>query len=321
MTVTVEKANNAQVKTAIQMMFAGISSDPSSMDSLKRSWWQRFMFQNLVGPRMLQGQMDSFVATPTVGSADILGFLIFQYSGALAGTFDWAVRRSLINQEPTAEEVEILGDMLDFGLDWLQEHKPSYAYFYFGMLSNTSDAIKDVLAEQGMWLPDYQLVQMIADGPLAENPSLPDDLKITLQIAPEFRKRALELMRLDYVRPAEDSQEDFDDDLNAIADLHSATLRSAKLFLLQQEDEEIGFVQQHQWKDELRLTYALKPSLWGSSTERSLIASLPGQLGPTARRIRLRAFSSQHLAASRTILESLEYTWQESPWQRWMVSL
>lgn len=320
MTVTVEKANNQQLKTAINMMFAGISSDPSSMESLKRSWWQRLMFQHLIGPRMFQGQMDSFVAVKQTGSPDILGFLIFQYSGELAGTFDWALGRSMIDAKPTADELAVLRELLQQGLDWLQEHK-SYPYFYFGLLSKSSLDIKQVLEDEGLWLPDYQLVQAVADGPLAENPSLPDDIKITLQIAPDFRNRALELMRLDYTRPEGDSEEDFEDDLSAIAAMHQATLKSAKLYLLEHEDEEVGFVQQHLWKDELRLTYALKPALWGSSLERSLVAALPGQMGPSARRIRLRTFSGLHLSASREIVESLGFKWQGAPWQRWMVSL
>ncbi|MEZ4635131.1 MAG: hypothetical protein R2856_09200 [Caldilineaceae bacterium] len=238
----------------------------------------------------------------------------------MAGTFDWALRRSMIGQEPNEDEVEVLRALLNHGLDWLEEHKEN-PYFYFGLLSNSAPAIKAVLEEEGMWLPDYQLVQAVADGPLAENPSLPDDVKISIQIAPDFRDRALQLMRIDYVRPKEDSEEDFADDLDAIAAMHRATLKSAKLYLIEHADEEIGFVQQHLWKNELRLTYALKPELWGSSLERGLLAALPGQLGPSARRIRLRTFSSEHLEASRAIVRSLDFNWEEAPWQRWMVSL
>ncbi len=320
MTVIIEKVNKNQIKTAIHMMFAGISSDPTSMESLKSSWWQRFMFQTLVGPRMFQSQMDSFVAVREPGSAELFGFLILQYSGDLAGTFDWAVARSLIDEEPTADEVETLTALLHEGLNWLEENKP-YEYFYFGLLSNSSPAIKAVLEGEGMWLPDYQLVQMVADGPLAENPSLPDDLKISIQTAKQFQETALDLLRIDYIRPEDEDEAEFNEDLDAIAAMHKATLRSAKLFLVQHEDEDVGFVQQHTWKDELRLTFALKPELWGSAIERSLMAALPGQLAPNARRIRLRSFSGAHLAASRQIFESLGFQWQEAPWQRWMVSL
>ena len=280
------------------MMFVCIKQRPDQYcESLKSSWWQRFSFQTLIGPRMFQSQMDSFVAVRKPRSAELLGFLIFQYSGDLAGTFDWAVARSLIDQEPTAEEVEVMTALLHEGLNWLEENKP-YAYFYFGLLSDSSPAIKAVLEGEGMWLPDYQLVQMMADGPLAENPSLPDDLEISLQTTKQFQERVLALLRMDYIRPQDEDEAEFNEDLDAIAAMHKATLRSAKLFLVQYQGEDVGFVQQHTWKDELRLTFALKPDLWGSATERSLMAALPGQLAPNARRIRLRSFSGAHLAAA-----------------------
>lgn len=318
--VEIEKANGKQVKTAIDMMFAGISSDPTSMEGLKNSWWQRLLFQNLIGPRMFQGQMDSFVAVDSPGSADILGYLILQYSGELAGTFDWAVRRSLIGQEPTAEEIEVLAALLSTGLDWLEEHKP-YPYFYFGLLSDSALAIKDALENEGLWLPDYQLVQMVAPSPLAENPSMPEDLSVTMQLPAQFRDQALELMRYDYVRLDDASEEDFQEDLDAVAALHIPTLRSAKFLRVRQGDEDIGFIQHHQWKNELRLTLALKPHLWGTELERQLVAALPGQLGSTSGRIRLRTFSQQHTDASREQWSSLGFKWEIAPWQRWMVSL
>jgi hypothetical protein len=318
--VEIEKANGKQVKTAIDLMFAGVSSDPSSMESLKNNWWQRLIFQNLIGPRMFQGQMDSFVAVDTPGSADILGFLIVQYTGDLAGTFDWGVRRSLTRQEPTAEELEVLSKLLSAGLDWLEEHK-SYPHFYFGLMSDSSLKIKAALEEEGLWLPDYQLVQMVAPFPLQENPSMPEELKVTLQLPAQFRARALELMRYDYVCPEDASEEDFEEDLDAVAALHTATLRSAKLLRVQQEDEDVGFIQHHQWKDELRLTLSLKPHLWGTDLERQLVAALPGQLGRGSRRIRLRSFSQQHTDASREQWSSLGFKWEIAPWQRWMVGM
>jgi hypothetical protein len=144
---------------------------------------------------------------------------------------------------------------------------------------------------------------------------------VTLQLPAQFQARALELMRYDYVCPEDANEADFEEDLDAVASLHTATLRSAKLLRVQQEDEDVGFIQHHQWKDELRLTLSLKPHLWGSDLERQLVAALPGQLGRGSRRIRLRTFSQHHTDASREQWSSLGFKWEIAPWQRWMVSL
>lgn len=321
MSVQIEKANGPQIKKAIEWMFAGKSSDPSGMEGLKNSWWQRLAFQHLLGPRMFQGQMDSFAAVESAGSADILGFLIVQYTGDLAGTFDWAVERSLENQEPTARELEVLAGLLAAALDWIEEHKKQYPYFYFGMMATLSPAVRAVLEDEGLWLPDYQLWQMTAPLPLEENPSLPEELTVTQQIPTRFRDQALALLRHDYIRPEDEDEEDFAEDLDAIAALHTITLNRAKLLLVRQEEEELGFIQYNQWKDEMRLLVALKPKLWGTETERKLIAALPGLLGQSSGHVRLRTFSKAHLERSRHQWESLGYRWSESPWQRWMVSL
>jgi hypothetical protein len=321
MSIQVEKANGPQIKKAIEWMFAGISSDPSGMEGLKNSWWQRLVFQHLLGPRMFQGQMDSFVAVESSGTAEILGFLIVQYNGDMAGTFDWAVQRSLEGQELTAQEVEVLSNLIEKALDWIEEHKKHYPYFYFGLMSHSSPTLKAILEDEGLWLPDYQLWQMVASLPLEESPSMPEELTVSPQIPTRFRSQALELLRYDYIRPEDEDEADFAEDLDAIAALHTMSLNRTKLFSVRQGEEELGFIQYNQWKDEMRLLLALKPNLWGTEIERKMVAALPGILGQTSGRVRLRTFSQQHLERSRSQFESIGFSWTESPWQRWMVSL
>ncbi len=316
MSVHIEKASKKQVTTIIGMMLAGISSDPTSLNALKQSWWQRMLFQYLFGPRMLRNQMETSVATDVPGSTTILGYLSSQYTGEIASTFDWAVVPRI---EATEQGRVVLAALLKDALDRAEARK-EFPYFYFGMMTERAPALTPLLEEEGLWLPDYQLVQM--EGPLpAESPSMPEELTVTAQNTGRFTARALELMRLDYIKPAEDDPAEFAGDLEMIAALHESTLRSAKLFLVEQGEESVGMVQQNIWRNELRILLALKPALWGSEIERQLIAALPGFLGATGGRLRLRTFSQSHLQASRTPLESLGLTWEESPWQRWMVAL
>jgi hypothetical protein len=321
MSVHIEKASRKQVGAVIDLMFADISSDPSGMESLKNNWWQRTLFRHLIGPRMLQGQMETFVATEEPGSTDLLGYFVLQFQGETAGTFDWALANALWNGNPPDErDLEALAGLLGKALD-AAEVRQHYPYFYFGLMSNIAPAVGEVLEEEGLWLPDYQLTQMVAPLPLEENPSAPDELRISGQLPNRMADRVLDLLRCDYVKPDALSEEDFEEDLEAIGVLHESTLRSAKIYLIKEGEEGAGFVQQHQWRDELRLLIALKPHLWGTDNERQLVAALPGLLGENMRRLRLRTFSQQHMDASRAKFESLGLKWEESPWQRWMVAL
>jgi hypothetical protein len=321
MSIHIEKANGKQIGSVIDLMFADVSSDPSGMEALKNNWWQRTLFRHLVGPRMLQGQMETFVATEEPGQIDLLGYFVMQFQGETAGTFDWGLSRSLWNGNPPDErDLEALAGLLEKALD-AAEARGHYPYFYFGLMSNIASHVSEVLEEEGLWLPDYQLTQMVAPLPLEESPSLPDELQISAQLPTRFADRALDLLRCDYVKPDDLSEEDFEEDMDAIGVLHQSTLRSAKLYLIKEGEEGAGFIQQHQWKDELRLLIALKPHLWGTESERQLVAALPGLLGANMRNLRLRTFSQQHMDASREKLESLGLKWEDSPWQRWMVAI
>ena len=321
MSVQAQIATQKQIHSVINLMFAGVSSDPSSISNLKRSWWQRLLFQRLIGPRMLGKQMDTLVVASQSDSPTVLGFLVIQYSGETAGTFDWGLRRPLHDgAQPEQEEREILAALLGEALDHV-EQRNQHPYFYFGLTTRSSSAITDILEQEGMWLPDYQRLQLVGSLPFAESPSLPEEIKLTIQIPARFRQQALELLRYDYVRPEGDSEEDFQEDLDAITALHESTLRAARFYLVEQAGEAVGFIQHHQWKDEMRLLLALKPDLWGTDLERDLVAALPGRVGGQSSHLRLRTFSQQHLETSREQLESLGLTWEQAPWQRWMVTL
>lgn len=316
MTMQIEKATSKQVRAVVTLMLDGVSSDPTSLNALKQSWWQRLLFQYLFGPRMFQRQMETAVATQTPGSTDLLGYISTQYTGETASTFDWGLAPAI---QGTPQAKTVLAALLKDALD-RAEAREAFPYFYFGLMSERAPEFIGVLEDEGMWLPDYQLVQMV--GPLpAESPSMPEELQLTAQIPARFTARALELLRLDYIQPPDDDPAEFAGDLDMIAALHESTLRTAKLFLVEHEGQEVGLVQQNLWRDELRVLLALQPELWGSDLERQLVAALPGFLNITRGRLRLRTFSQKHLQASRASLESLGLSWEESPWQRWMVAL
>ncbi len=318
--VSIEEASGAQADAVIALMLAGASSDPSTIERITASWWQRLFFRRWIGPRILKRQMDTFVAVPEPGSSDLLGYLIAQYTGGMAGTFDWGVQRPLLGQTPEPAELAVLADLLERVLDWVEEREDS-DYFYFGTMTELAPALSGVLEAEGMWLPNYQLVQMVAPLPLDENPSLPEDLTVSVQIPARFHDQALDLLHLDYVRPEDESEADFQEDLDAIVALHRTTLRTARFYSVKQAGEPVGFIQQHNWQGELRLLLSLAPALWGSEQERQLVAALPGLLERNSSRMRIRTFSQEHLQTSRESLASLGMVWEKAPWQRWLANL
>lgn len=321
MSHTVSHASGQQVKEVLKLMLAGVSSDPVSMRQLNRSWWRRLMFRYVVGPRLLGKQMDTYVVSQ---DGQLQGYLVVQYTGEAAGTFDWAFRRPLGEQQE-----EIFGELLDTALDGAEAHG-HYSHFYFGLQSDAPAVVTRVLAQTGFGRLNYQNVQMVSELPLSETGSFPPDLHVTVQIRARFRSRVPELIRCDYptvsgkvteVKPPEGELFVDEADLDVIASIHDSTLNAAKLMLVEWEDEAVGFVQQNQWQDELRILLSLKPAFWNTPTERQLVAALPPLLGKRSQRIRVRTFNQVHLETSRPTLESLGLRWEEAPWQRWLVAL
>ena len=109
--------------------------------------------------------------------------------------------------------------------------------------------------------------------------------------------------------------------VEAIASLHASTLRASKLYLIEEDGEPVGIIQQFNWRDELRLLIALEPFLWGTETEQQLVAAMPEFVGKRTGYLRVRTFSREHLATSRERFEALGLGWEEAPWQRWVVGL
>ncbi|RME65062.1 MAG: hypothetical protein D6790_02360, partial [Caldilineae bacterium] len=146
----IRKANKTDIRHVLDLILAGVSSDPVSVEEMNRSWWRRVLFRRYFGPRLIGSQMDTFVAhRPEDG--ELVGYLVVQYEGNVAGTFDWALTEPL-----TEETVEILADLIDHALDHVQETSQA-PYFYFGLLADASSLITDALEELGFWLADYQL--------------------------------------------------------------------------------------------------------------------------------------------------------------------
>ena len=81
------------------------------------------------GPRFLGKQMDTFVA---IKGERIIGFVIVQYDGDAAGTFDWAFAEPLTDKENR----EDFADLIDAALDHV-EGQGLHPYFYFGFATSS----------------------------------------------------------------------------------------------------------------------------------------------------------------------------------------
>lgn len=328
MSYSIQQANKKQIGVILEMMLDGISSDPSSIGELGKSWWRRMAFRYVVGPRMLSNQMTTFSATR---DGRVVGYLVLQYEGDTAGTFDWAVTESL-----DEEGLDILGELVEVALDHTEERGLT-PLAYFGMQSDTDPRVAGLLAEMGFWLADYQVGQLRASLPLAGSASLPEGIVVKPQISLRFGGRLAEFVRMDYDLPDEketdggetveagDESEyqglSLTDRVEAICTLHESTLRASKIYLIEEEGEPVGIVQQFNWKAELRLLLALEPFLWGTETEQQLVAAFPEYVGKREGYVRVRTFSNEHLAESRESLEALGLRFEEAPWQRWIVGL
>ena len=306
MVTEIGKATSEQVREVLKLLVSGTTSDVSSMEEIAGSWWRRFLFMRWFGPRFLGKQMDTFVATE---GARINGFVIIQYDGDAAGTFDWAFLKPLDVEENREEFADLIDTTLDF-----VEDQGIHPYFYFGFATASAKEVRQVLEELGLGAADYQNAQMVADLPLAEDSELPEGMRIAPQISARFGAKMSELLPAVY-------PEAEDEETEMIASIHSSTLRSSKVFLVLEDEAEIGFVQQFRWRDELRLLFALPPSHWGTENERQLIAYLARTLQGRTRRLRLRTFSAAHMDQSRRSLQNLGLVWQTAPWQRWVVAL
>ena len=306
MVTEIGMANSGQVREVLNLLVSGVTSDVSSMEAIAGSWWRRLLFMHWFGPRFLGKQMDTFVATR---GDRIIGFVIVQYDGDAAGTFDWAFVEPL----DVKENREDFADLIDSTLDHIED-QGIHPYFYFGFATASPAEVTQVLDEIGLRSADYQNSQMVGELPLAETSSLPEGFRLAPQISARFGARMTELLPAVY--PDSTAEE-----TTMIASIHTSTIRSSKVFLILVEETEIGFVQQFRWRDELRLLVALPPNLWGTESERQLIAHLAQTLQGQTRRLRLRTFSERHLDKARQSLERLGLDWQQSPWQRWVVAL
>lgn len=306
MATEIDKATPGQVREVLKLLVSGITSDATSMEQIAGSWWRRFLFMRWFGPRFLGKQMDTFVATR---GAHIIGFIIVQYDGDAAGTFDWAFVEPL----DVMDNREDFADLIDTALDHV-EYQGIHPYFYFGFATASPVEVTLVLNDLGLGPADYQNTQLVGQLPLADTSPLPEGFRISPQISARFGARMAELLPAVYPDASADQTD-------MIAAIHSSTLRSSKVFLILEEENEVGFAQQFRWRDELRLLVALPPRLWGGEPERQIVAHLARTLQGKTNSLRLRTFSGSHMDGSRPSLESLGLGWQQAPWQRWVVAL
>ena len=306
MDTEISRASSRQVREVLRMLLEGVSSDVSSMEAIAGSWWRRPLFLYWFGPRFLGKQMDTFVAT---ADGRIVGFVIVQYDGDAAGTFDWAYVRPLGEESNRAE----FADLIDTALDFV-EGQGIHPYFYFGFATDSPPEVRQVLEEIGLSAADYQTTQMVGGLPLEESPSIPDGFRLSPQFTARFGPRLAEFLPMLY-------QDASAEEIEMLAAIHTNTIRSSKIFLVMEGNTEVGFVQQFRWRDELRILLALPRRLWGSETERQLVAYMAQAMQGGNQRLRLRTFSRDHLKAAKNSLSSLGLTWEEAPWQRWVVAL
>jgi hypothetical protein len=311
MSVDVHVATKDELKRVIQLMLSGVSSDPDGMDELKSSWWRHLMFRYVFGPRLLSNQMDTLVATR---GEELLGYLVVQYMGDVAGTFDWAVMSG--DDKARADTLDAL---VQAATNSVADHE-GYTTLFFGLRADAPPWVTNYLAGNQWKLLDYQLVQLVSDLPLSERLPVPAGLDVSAKIPTRFSDEARTLIPLDYPSDAPEPQTAFDpvSDLDIIIAVHEPTLaRNSKILLVEEDGEAVGFVQQTRWRDELRLLLALHPDLWNTPEERQLVSALPSLLGRNAKRVRVRSFSQAHLSASRPTLETLGLSWEPAPWRRW----
>ena len=306
MATEIDIANPRQVREVLNLLVSGVTSDASSMEQIAGSWWRRFLFMRWFGPRFLGKQMDTFVATQ---GDRIIGFVINQYDGDAAGTFDWA----FIEPLDVEENREDFADLIDTALDHIED-QGIHPYFYFGFATASPGEVTRVLDNLGLGPADYQNSQMVGELPLADTSPLPEGFRVSPQISARFGARMSELLPTVYPDASEDETE-------MIAAIHSSTLRSSKVFLILEEEVEVGFAQQFRWRDELRLLVALPPRLWGAPPERQIVSYFARTLQGKTRSLRLRTFSEGHMGKSRHSFENLGLVWQQAPWKRWVVAL
>lgn len=306
MATEIGRATSSQVREVLKLLVSGTTSDVSSMEQIAGSWWRNLLFMHWFGPRFLGKQMDTFVATE---GDRILGFVIVQYDGDAAGTFDWAYVEPL----DVEENREDFADLIDAALDHIED-QGIHPYFYFGFATASPPQVTQVLGDLGLGSADYQNSQLVGELPLADTSEIPEGFRISTQISARFGARMSELLPSVYPEASAEETE-------MIAAIHSSTLRSSKVFLILQEETEAGFVQQFRWRDELRLLIALPPRLWGTDSERQIVAHMASTLQGKTTRLRLRTFSDSHMDNSRQSLARLGLDWQQAPWQRWVVAL
>ena len=220
MATEIEKANPGQIREILKLLVSGITSDVSSMEQIAGSWWRRFLFMRWFGPRFLGKQMDTIVATQ---GDRIIGFIIIQYDGDAAGTFDWAFVEPL----EIEENREDFADLIDAALDHV-EYQGIHPYFYFGFATASPVEVTQVLKDLGLGSADYQNSQMVSPLPLTETLPLPEGFRVAPQISARFGARMSELLPMVYPGAAEE-------ETAMMSAIHSSTLRSSKVCLILQE--------------------------------------------------------------------------------------
>ncbi len=294
-------ATTADYPKVVDMWMAGISSDRMVIASVANTWWKRLLFKYVAGRRIFVQDMDTYVIETDQG---LCGYVGLQRDGDTISVFDWGLA---LHWDGSAEEAfqVLMEGMLDRAYD-----SEETEHLILGM-EKGEGPVRTIVSQEDFFLLDYQTQQLVTDLPLT-NPMERGTLQLSLafQADREYKDTKAEWIRREYT----------DQDMaKVVAAVHNSLPSRSKVYEIRTAEEQpVGFVQGVTHQDQARFVYTLQPELWGTDFERLVLTAFCTQLTKSARKARIRTFSTAHMEASRENMAGLGLTWEEAAWERWV---
>lgn len=293
-------AQTVDYPKVIDMWMAGISSDRVAITSIADTWWKRLLFKHVAGRRIFVQDMETFVIETERG---LCGYVGLQKEGNTISVFDWGLA---MNWDGSAEEA--FSVLMDGILDQAYEENET-EYLILGM-EKEEGPVPSIVSEMDFYLLDYQSQQLVTVLPILSPMDRGEiELSLSRQVDRDYIETKAKWIKAEY---SEDQQAD------AVASVHNSIPSRAQIFEIKLAQEAVGFVQVSTHKEQARFIFALERDLWGTDFEKLLLTSFCSQLSKNAKNARVRTFSSAHMKASKSALESLGLDWEEAPWERWI---
>lgn len=285
----------------IDMWMSGISSDRVAIEHIANTWWKRLLFRYVAGRKIFVQDLETHVIE---GPSGVCGYVGLQYAAESVSVFDWGIN---LDWEPQGKQAFSL--MLDSLLELVYE-RDDVESFVIGLEKHT-DNVRDILMEEDFHLLDYQALQVVGDLPLA-HPQERENIELTLslQLSHAYGEQIAQWIETDYNGNKGLAEE--------VIPVHTSLPTKSKIYEIKLQQTPIGFVLYSSHQGEGRFLYALEPKVWGHDAEKLLVTAFCTQLAARDQRVRVRAFSSDHMTASRTALEDLGLQWEPAPWERWV---